>query len=56
MCKGLVCSLKTFLITQTMNKVVPLPCVKRVFYETEDQEGPELRARYRCSTRIALTT
>ena len=42
------------MILQTMSKVVPLPCVKRVFYESEDQDGPELRARYRCSSCIAL--
>ena len=47
--------LRSVCILQTMSKVVPLPCVKRVFYEGEDQDGPEMRARYRCRSPSALT-
>lgn len=40
------------MLIQTLSKVVPLPCVKRVFYETDEQEAAALHAEFRCCSDV----
>ena len=40
------------LAMQASNKVVPIPCVRRVFYEAD--ENDDLQAQYRSAPVIAL--
>ena len=37
---------------QTLSKVVPLPCVKRVFYESDEQEAAAQHAEFRCCSDV----